>query len=64
MKVNTNFIDNYISENKLSKLGFCKKCNVSYSTFYKIYQGKQVNLKSIIKIALTMNIELKNFASD
>ncbi|MCI8412988.1 MAG: helix-turn-helix transcriptional regulator [Clostridia bacterium] len=55
-KVNFRIITDYITANHLTKKEFCKQCNVSISTFYRIAHGKNFDLHSLFKMAKRMNI--------
>ena len=57
--IRTELIENYISENGLSKTQFCKLCKISVSTLNRVLNGENVNLTSIFRIAKTMKVELR-----
>ena len=54
--INTDIILEYIKINGFSKKEFCKQCQISVSTFYRIMQGRDFNLVSLFKIARKMNV--------
>ena len=54
--INTQLIENYIKQNKLSMSGFCKKCNIDLNTFYNIMLNKNVMISSLYKVSQGMNI--------
>ena len=57
----TELIENYIKENKISKIEFCKRCKLSIGTLNKVLSN-QLNFKlnAIFKIARVLNIEIKD----
>ena len=61
--VNVALITEYIKTNHLTKKEFCKQCEISTSTFYKIMEGKNFNLISLFRIAKRMNVDLCRFFS-
>ncbi len=62
-KLNIQIIEKYIKTNNLTKKEFCKQCNISTSTFYRIMQGKDFNLLSLFRIAKKMNVPIHQFFS-
>ncbi len=56
--VNTKLISDYIKNNNLTKKEFCKQCNISKSTFYKIMAGKNYYLIALFKIAKKMGVKI------
>ncbi len=62
-KLNVKLIEKYIKTNNLSIKNFCKQCNISTSTFYRIMQGKDFNLLSLFRIAKNMNLPIHEFFS-
>ena len=57
-KFNTEIMNEYVKANKLTKAEFCRQCEISVSTFYNIINGKNVYLKSLLKIAKRMNVKI------
>lgn len=58
--INKEMIINYLRDNKLSKLKFCKTCNISYQSLIRILEGdSKVKLITVYKICKTINVELK-----
>lgn len=49
--LNLKLILDFIQSNNLTKKDFCKQCNIDFSTFYKIINGKNYKLLSLFKIA-------------
>ena len=62
-KLNIKIIEDYIRTNNLTIKDFCKQCNISVSTFYRIIQGKDFNLLSLFRIAKTINLPIHKFFS-
>ncbi len=62
-KLNVQIIEEYIKTNNLTKKDFCKQCNISVSTFYRIMHGKDFNLLSLFRIAKNMNVPIHKFFS-
>ncbi|MBD5100703.1 MAG: helix-turn-helix transcriptional regulator [Clostridiales bacterium] len=60
-KPNSQLIIAYIENNNLTKKEFCQQCKISISTFYKIINGKNINLISLFKIAKIMNVPVHMF---
>lgn len=59
--VNVDLIKEHIKTNNLTKREFCKQCNISVSTLYKILQGKtNFDLVFIFRIAKSMKVEVKD----
>lgn len=54
--VNVGIISNYISQNNLTISKFCKECDISPSTYYRIMQGRDISLLTFAKIAKYMNL--------
>lgn len=57
--LNTKTIEEFMAENRLTKKGFCTRCKISVATYYRIMQNKDVNLRSLFKIAKTMGVPIK-----
>lgn len=55
---NTKIIEEFMAENRLTKKGFCTRCKISVATYYRIMQNKDVNLRSLFKIAQTMGVPI------
>ncbi len=60
-ELNVGIIEDYILTNRLTIKEFCRQCNISISTFYRIMHGKDFYLISLFKIAKSMNIRLCRF---
>ena len=57
--INTNLIDQFLIENKLSKYAFCKLCKITPLTLRKIYSGNDnINIVYIYRIAKILNTEI------
>ncbi len=59
VNLNTKIIEQFMAENRLSKKEFCARCKISVATYYRIMQNKDVNLRSLFKIAKTMGVPIK-----
>ncbi len=57
-KVNAEIITEYINSNGLTNKEFCRQCNISLSTFYRIVRGGDFNLKSLFRVAKKINLPL------
>ncbi len=55
LKVNTEFILNYIKENNLTKKEFCRQCGISPSTLNSILNGNNIKLSSLKKLITKLN---------
>ena len=56
--IKTNLIEEYITKNNLSKIEFCKRCNISYSVLKKILKNKKnFRINSLFKIAKEIDID-------
>ncbi len=62
-KLNVEIIEEYIKTNNLTIKDFCKQCNISISTFYRIMHGKDFNLLSLFRIAKKINVPIHEFFS-
>lgn len=51
-------ITNYIKANRMTRKEFCKQCNISLSTFYKIMRGKNCRLSALWKISRVMHLQI------
>lgn len=49
--INTKLILEYIQINNLTMKEFCKQCNISIATFYRIIKHKNFKLISLFRIA-------------
>lgn len=56
-----NIITKYIETQNITIKEFCKQCNISTSTYYRIMKGKDFNLISLFRIAKKMNIRIHIF---
>ena len=56
--IKTEVIENYLSENNLSKTKFCKMCKISYSTLKRIMNNENFNLIALFKIARVLNLHV------
>lgn len=63
MKINykTQFIEQYIKLNKITKKEFAKKVGISYYMLKQIYNNKSVGMRLILPILKTLNITSKKF---
>lgn len=55
-KINTELIAKYIKDNGLTVKAFCKQCDISVNTFYRIMNGKNIKLVSLGRIVKAMGI--------
>lgn len=54
---NTELINNYLDENKLSKTDFCKQCRISIITLNKILtNNNNIGMISLFKVARTLDV--------
>ena len=60
-KINIAVIENYISENSMSRTAFCNKCGISMYTYKKIVNGKDFRLNALLKIARAIGVEFTDF---
>lgn len=59
--INKELIEKFISDNNLSKSGFCKLCKISHQTFDKIMGDEDsLTLSPVFKIARVMKIHIKD----
>lgn len=56
--VNTKIIENYLIENNISKIKFCKICKTSVKTLDKVFNGEDYNLRVLFKIAVALDIKM------
>lgn len=57
--INIDLINDFIKEKKLTKKTFCRLCKISRYILNKIYNDNvSVGIKSIFKIARTINVEI------
>ena len=54
--LNVELITKYIKENNLSVSLFCKLCEISHTSFKRVMENKNVNLRIIVKICLATKI--------
>lgn len=60
-KINYKIIEEYITANQLTITEFCKQCEISTSTYYRIMRGKDFTLISLFRIAKRMNRKIYTF---
>lgn len=60
-RINAQLILNYIKENKLTKRKFCKQCNISLYSFYKIIHDKNFNILYLFRVAKRLGIHVCEF---
>lgn len=63
VKVNAYLIMQYLKDNNLTKLAFCKQCKISIIEFYKIIKGRNFNLSSLFRVAKKIDIPIHKFFS-
>lgn len=56
--INVDMILQYIKMNRLTKKEFCKQCQISTSTFYKITRNENFHLIALFKIAKNMDVKV------
>ncbi len=54
--INTDLISDYINKNHSTISKFCKECDISTSTYYRIMHGKDISLVTFARIAKHMNL--------
>ena len=57
--INTNLIKKYIKDNNLTTKEFCKKCDITYSSYLKIMKSKIKRFKPIYNVSIVLNVKLK-----
>ena len=58
--IDTEFLENYLKENSVSKTAFCKKYKIGAKTFEKILSGRtDFNLVTIFRIARALEIDFR-----
>lgn len=56
---NTELIDKYLEENKLTKTKFAKMCGISYSSLLSIYNNRtDIYIVTLYKVVRKIKIEL------
>ena len=59
--IKTELIENFMSEKKLSKVGFCKECKISVATLNKILRNNDnLRIIALFKIAKVMKINISD----
>ena len=61
MKYNTEKIEKFMKENKLSKKQFCHMCGISTKTLKSIYECRNVACQKGIKIVKVLHCTLDEF---
>lgn len=67
MKVNikTELITNYIKLNNLTIKEFCKRCQISQKTYYRIMHGEtNIRISSMYKILVQTNLLCKDILTE
>lgn len=59
--MNTQYIDYYLQEHKMSKQGFAKKCEISLKFLEDIYNQHCADVFQILKIIKVLNIRSDTF---
>ena len=57
--INTNLIKKYIKDNNLTTREFCKKCDITYSSYLKIMKSTIKRFKPIYNVSIVLNVKLK-----
>ncbi len=55
---NTEIIENYLKENKMSKTTFCKLCGVDPCTLMRIMNHENYGVNALFKIARVLKIQV------
>ncbi len=58
--INFNLIYNYIKTHKLTVKSFCKLSRISTKSFYKIQRTNDFSMIILLKIAKSLDVELKD----
>lgn len=61
-KYNINIINKYLTENNITKVDFCEKCNIPEEDLTKIYANNfDVSITTLYKIVKFLNIKANDF---
>ena len=61
-KYNLNLINEYLAEKKITKVDFCKKCDIPKEDLTKIYANDfDVSITTLYKIVKFLNIKANDF---
>ncbi|MBQ7466444.1 MAG: helix-turn-helix transcriptional regulator [Clostridia bacterium] len=60
-KLKIHFIYDYMEKNHLSKRQFCKICNISYSTLYRILNHGRLKATTLIRLVTILGITANQF---
>lgn len=58
--INTDLIKRYIRDNNLTIKEFCKKCDITYSSYLRIMKGVLKKFKPFYNIAIAINVSLND----
>ena len=61
LKMNTQYIDFYLQENKITKEEFAKKCEISIDNLNDVYAQKNIDIIVLSKIAKFLKITSDTF---
>jgi transcriptional regulator with XRE-family HTH domain len=61
LRMNTQYIDFYLQKNQINKEEFAKRCNLSTKQLTNIYNQKNVDIITAIKVAETLKISTDTF---
>lgn len=59
VQINEQVIENFLSENNMTKKEFCAMCGIGATTLSKILLGGSIRLDTLYRIAKAMNIKAK-----
>lgn len=59
--INFKIIKKYIKNNNLTIIKFCKLCNISTGTYYKLKHKKDFYITSLFKIDRIIKIGIHNY---
>ena len=61
LRLNTQYIDFYLQQHKITKKEFCNRCGIEISTLNSIYQQRNISIEKIIPITDFLKITTDTF---
>lgn len=61
--VNTQMIEDYITEKRLTKASFCRLCKIGTQTLDRMLSGKNFKINALFKVARALNVQVHKLLS-
>lgn len=61
LRMNTQYIDFYLQKNKITKVEFAKRCDISNKDLDDVYKQKNIDIFLMVKIVEVLKISCNTF---